>query len=125
MPLPRSPVLLTARFLILLQDDMGLGKTFQSITLIWTLLKQGLPASIEGSGAIAARVADVTETERLRTALAWFADFLADTDRKPFQDPGSAGGMRYNQDTSGRNSGRNSEACYYCYFARFASQILE
>ena len=34
----------------ILADDMGLGKTFQSITLIWTLLKQGLPKSVEGSG---------------------------------------------------------------------------
>ena len=34
----------------ILADDMGLGKTFQSVVLIWTCLKQGLPPSIEGSG---------------------------------------------------------------------------
>lgn len=26
----------------ILADDMGLGKTFQSITLLWTLLTQGI-----------------------------------------------------------------------------------
>jgi SNF2 family DNA or RNA helicase len=42
---------------------MGLGKTFQSIAIIWTLLKQGLPKSIEGSGhRNAQRAADATAT---------------------------------------------------------------
>ena len=36
----------------ILADDMGLGKTFQSIVLIWTALKQGLPPSVEGSGYV-------------------------------------------------------------------------
>eukprot|EP01048_Picozoa_sp_COSAG05_P031880 COSAG05_NODE_11894_length_491_cov_1.114796_1_plen_103_part_10 len=47
---------------------MGLGKTFQSITLIWTLLTQGLPASIEGSGAIAARAKTLAEEAALAKA---------------------------------------------------------
>ena len=32
----------------ILADDMGLGKTLQSIVLIWTVLKQGLPQGMEG-----------------------------------------------------------------------------
>ena len=36
----------------ILADDMGLGKTFQSVVLIWTCLKQGLPPSVEGSGYV-------------------------------------------------------------------------
>ena len=34
----------------ILADDMGLGKTFMSIAIIWTVLRQGVPCSVEGSG---------------------------------------------------------------------------
>ena len=54
---------------------------------------QRLRAGING------RVADVTETDRQRTALAWFGDFLADSDRVPFQAPDAEGGLKYNQET--------------------------
>ena len=49
--------------------------------------------------SIAGRLADVVETDRLSTSLAWFADFVRDTDRSPFVDPDEPGGKRYNQET--------------------------
>lgn len=49
--------------------------------------------------SMAARVASVVETDRVRTAVAAFEEFLLAADRKPFVDPSAAGGTRYNQET--------------------------
>jgi hypothetical protein len=58
----------------ILADDMGLGKTFQSITLIWTLLKQGLPSSVEGSGWRKVKAAADTVRARPATSSVFLAD---------------------------------------------------
>lgn len=49
--------------------------------------------------SIAEGVSGITETDRLRTALTWFEDFVGDTDRVPFVDPTADGGSLYNQET--------------------------
>ena len=50
-------------------------------------------------GSIAGRIADLADTDRVRTALSWFEDFERDSDRVPFLDPASEGGKAYNQET--------------------------
>eukprot|EP00965_Chrysotila_dentata_P001483 48969-Pleurochrysis_carterae.AAC.2 len=42
---------------------------------------------------------EATSARRTATALEWFADFLASTERTPFVDPTEAGGARYNHHT--------------------------
>ena len=49
--------------------------------------------------AVAVRVHDVSDRDRLATALTWFLGFLRDTERIPFVDPDGAGGFAYNQKT--------------------------
>eukprot|EP00965_Chrysotila_dentata_P007945 259003-Pleurochrysis_carterae.AAC.1 len=49
--------------------------------------------------AARARVMEVTASGRTATALEWFADFMASTERTPFVDPAEDGGARYNNET--------------------------
>ena len=49
--------------------------------------------------AVATRVNDVADRDRLGTALTWFRSFLRDTERVPFLDPDTVGGFGYNQKT--------------------------
>eukprot|EP00965_Chrysotila_dentata_P069280 2289605-Pleurochrysis_carterae.AAC.1 len=45
------------------------------------------------------RVTEAASVGRTVTALEWFTDFLATTERTPFVDPGEPGGTRYNHET--------------------------
>ena len=49
--------------------------------------------------AVASRVHNVADRERLATALTWFLGFLRDTERVPFVSPDKPGGFGYNQKT--------------------------
>eukprot|EP00965_Chrysotila_dentata_P109856 3630139-Pleurochrysis_carterae.AAC.1 len=49
--------------------------------------------------AARARVLEATAVGRTATALEWFGDFLASTERTPFLDPAEPGGARYNSHT--------------------------
>eukprot|EP00965_Chrysotila_dentata_P000127 4380-Pleurochrysis_carterae.AAC.1 len=42
---------------------------------------------------------EATAVGRTATALEWFADFMASTERVPFVDPAQPGGARYNNHT--------------------------
>ena len=49
--------------------------------------------------AVRSRATSLADTGRSRTALAWFSDYLEETQRQPFVDPDELGGELYNQDT--------------------------
>eukprot|EP00965_Chrysotila_dentata_P042744 1419109-Pleurochrysis_carterae.AAC.1 len=49
--------------------------------------------------AARARVMEASAVGRTATALEWFDDFLASTERTPFVDPSTASGARYNNET--------------------------
>eukprot|EP00965_Chrysotila_dentata_P145042 4789648-Pleurochrysis_carterae.AAC.1 len=51
--------------------------------------------------AFRARVLEATDARRTETALTHFADFTASTQRVPFVDPASEGGIEYNVETLG------------------------
>eukprot|EP00965_Chrysotila_dentata_P034960 1163224-Pleurochrysis_carterae.AAC.1 len=46
-----------------------------------------------------ARLLEATDARRTETALAWFGDFVADTERVPFVHPDDEGGVEYNTET--------------------------
>eukprot|EP00965_Chrysotila_dentata_P023575 781650-Pleurochrysis_carterae.AAC.1 len=46
-----------------------------------------------------ARVLEASDVRRTSTALRWFADFTADTERVPFVHPSLEGGVQYNVET--------------------------
>lgn len=48
---------------------------------------------------IAHRLAETTDSDRQRSAVAAFSEFMRDTDRLPFVDPTAVGGKWYNQET--------------------------
>ena len=60
--------------------------------------------------AVAVRVHDVSDRDRLATALTWFLGFLRDTERIPFVDPDGAGGFAYNQKNTGTVRGIHSRS---------------
>eukprot|EP00965_Chrysotila_dentata_P122706 4055938-Pleurochrysis_carterae.AAC.2 len=43
-----------------------------------------------------ARLLEATDARRTETALGWFSDFVADTERVPFVDSDDEGGVEYN-----------------------------
>eukprot|EP00965_Chrysotila_dentata_P106354 3513015-Pleurochrysis_carterae.AAC.1 len=46
-----------------------------------------------------ARLLEATDARRTETALGWFGEFVADTERVPFVDPDDEGDVEYNTET--------------------------